>query len=60
MLWVVIPFDQRYEAYPAVAVSTTLPPSQNSMGPLAVITGATGIGLTVTARVEVLPLPQVF
>ena len=43
---VVAPFDQRYDA-PLDAVSVTLPPAQNVVGPPAVIV-AVGIGLTVT------------
>ena len=44
---VVAPFDQRYEL-PALAVSVTLLPAQNVVGPPAVMVGA-GAGLTVTA-----------
>ena len=44
---VVAPFDQRY-VLPALAVSVTLPPAQNVVGPPAVIV-AVGFGLTVTA-----------
>ena len=44
---VVAPFDQRY-VLPALAVSVTLPPAQNVVGPPAVIVAA-GVGLTVTA-----------
>ena len=44
---VVAPFDQAHED-PALAVSVTLPPSQNVVGPPAVMF-ATGFGLTVTA-----------
>jgi hypothetical protein len=43
---VVAPFDQRYEL-PLDAVSVTLPPAQNVVGPLAVM-AALGSGLTVT------------
>jgi hypothetical protein len=39
--------DQRYDA-PADAVSVTLPPAQNVVGPPAVIV-AVGLALTVTA-----------
>ena len=42
----VAPVLQRYEV-PALAVSVTLPPLQNVVGPDAVIVAA-GIGLTVT------------
>ena len=45
---VVAPFDHRYETKPAPALSATLPPWQNVVGPLGVITGA-GSGFTVTA-----------
>ena len=44
---VVAPFDQRYEL-PELAVSVTLLPAQNVVGPPAVIAGV-GVGLTVTA-----------
>ncbi len=44
---VAAPFDQRYEE-PLLAVSITLPPAQNVVGPPAVIV-ATGFVLTVTA-----------
>lgn len=44
---VVAPFDHRYEAE-AGAVSVTLPPVQNVVGPDAVTTGVAGTGLTVT------------
>ena len=44
---VVAPFDHRYEL-PAFAVSVTLPPAQNVVGPPAVIV-AVGVALTVTA-----------
>ena len=44
---VVAPFDQRYEAE-AGAVSVTLAPAQNVVGPDAVMTGVAGAGLTVT------------
>jgi hypothetical protein len=43
---VTAPFDQRYEA-PLDAVSVTLPPAQNVVGPPAVML-AVGFGLTVT------------
>ncbi len=46
--------------YPAGAVSVTLPPAQNVVGPLGVIAGAGGLALTVTvsgADVAVQPLP---
>ena len=54
---VVAPFDQRYDD-DAGAVSVTLPPAQNVVGPLAVIVAA-GLVLTVTvvaAEVAVQPL----
>lgn len=57
---VVSDVDQRYDM-PAGAVSVTLPPEQNVVGPLAV-TVATGSGLTVTAvagEVTKHPLPSV-
>jgi hypothetical protein len=44
---VVAPVDQRYDA-PLDAVSVTLPPAQNVVGPDAVIV-ADGFALTVTA-----------
>ena len=44
---VVAPFDQRYDA-PVEAVSVTLPPSQNVVGPADVIV-ATGLELAMTA-----------
>src|SRR5712691_8530582 len=44
---VVAPFDQRYEV-PLDAVSVTLPPAQNVVGPPAVML-AVGLALTVTA-----------
>ena len=44
--WVVAPFDQRYEV-PALAVRVTEPPSQNVVGPPAVIVAA-GSAFTVT------------
>jgi hypothetical protein len=44
--WVVAPFDQRYEVA-LDAVSVTLPPSQNVVGPPAVIV-AVGFAFTVT------------
>ena len=56
----VAPVDQRYEL-PALAVSVTLPPSQNVVGPPALIV-ATGGSLTVTvvgADVALQPLPFV-
>ena len=43
---VVAPLDHRYEL-PALAVSVTLPPAQNVVGPPAVIV-AVGAGLTAT------------
>jgi hypothetical protein len=43
---VVAPFDQRYEV-PLDAVSVTLPPAQNVVGPPAVML-AVGLALTVT------------
>ena len=58
---VVAPVDQRYELA-ALAVSVTLPPSQNVVGPPAVMTGVAGRGLTVTAvaaLVALQPLPSV-
>ncbi len=45
---VVAPFDQRYDEPPPDAVSVTLPPLQNVVGPLGVIV-ALGAGFTVTA-----------
>ena len=44
---VVAPVDQRY-ALAALAVSVTLSPAQNAVGPEAVIVGAAGAGFTVT------------
>jgi hypothetical protein len=44
---VIAPVDQRYEA-PFDAVSVTLPPAQNVVGPPAVMV-AVGLALTVTA-----------
>ena len=44
---VVAPFDHKYEA-DAGAVSVTLPPEQNVVGPDGVMTGVGGTGLTVT------------
>lgn len=41
------PSDQSHEL-PALAVRVTLPPAQNVVGPLGVIVGADGAGLTVT------------
>ncbi len=41
------PFDHAYDAAPAGAVSVTLPPAQNVVGPLAVIV-AFGVLVTVT------------
>jgi hypothetical protein len=46
MAWVAAPFDQRYDE-PLDAVSVTLPPAQNVVGPPAVMVAA-GPGLTVT------------
>ena len=40
--WVVSDVDQRYDA-PALAVSTTAPPSQNVVGPPAVIVAGGGV-----------------
>ena len=57
---VVAPVDQRYEL-PALAVSVTLPPAQNVVGPPAVIV-AVGVVFTVTgvaAEVALQPLPFV-
>jgi len=45
---VVAPVDQRYDV-PPDAVSVTLPPAQNVVGPEGVIV-AVGSGLTVTVR----------
>lgn len=45
--WVVAPVDQSHPSA-LLAVSTTLPPAQNSVGPPAVMVGVAGIGLTVT------------
>ena len=45
---VVAPVFQRYDEKPAGAVSVTLPPAQNVVGPEGVTVGA-GSGLTVTA-----------
>jgi len=62
MDWVVAPFDH---TFPVVAedVKTTVPPEQNVVGPLALMVGAAGNGLTVTTvGVEValqLPLDDV-
>ena len=55
---VIAPVDQRYDT-PPDAVSVTLPPAQNVVGPLGVIV-AVGKGLTVTvwlagADVQLLP-----
>jgi hypothetical protein len=47
ILAVVAPVDQRY-VVPALEVNVTLPPVQKVNGPLAVIVGIGGIGLTVT------------
>jgi len=44
---VVAPFDHRY-VKPEGAVSVTLPPAQNVVGPLGVIVGVEGFALTVT------------
>lgn len=44
---VVAPFDQSQPSA-LLAVSTTLPPGQNDVGPLAVMAGAAGTGLTDT------------
>jgi hypothetical protein len=44
---VVAPFDHAY-VYPMGAVSVTLPPAQNVVGPPAVTAGVVGFGLTVT------------
>lgn len=44
---VVAPFDQSQDE-PVLAVSVTLPPWQNVVGPEAVIVGAGGVGLTLT------------
>ena len=49
-------FHQLY-VNPAGAVSVTLPPAQNVVGPLAVITGVAGAGFTVTVRGDDVP-PQ--
>jgi len=57
---VVAVVDQRY-VYPLGAVSVTLPPAHNVVGPLGVIVGVGGFGLTVTtvgAEVELHPLPS--
>lgn len=58
--WVVAPVDQ---AFPVAAddVSTTEPPEQKVVGPLAVIVGAAGGGFTVTveeAEAEAQPLTE--
>ena len=58
---VVAPVDHKYELA-ALPVSVTLPPSQNAVGPPAVMTGVAGKGLTVTAvaaLVALQPLPSV-
>src|SRR5437660_1086295 len=60
MACVVAPLDQRYDA-PLDAVSVTLPPAQNVVGPPAVIVAA-GFALTVTAagaEVPLQPFPSV-
>jgi len=44
---VVAPFDQRY-VKPAGALSVTLPPAQNVVGPFGVIVGVDGFAFTVT------------
>ena len=57
---VVTPFDHKYE-FAVLAVSVTLPPSQNVVGPPAVIVGVAG-AFTVTAvgaLVALQPLPSV-
>ncbi len=54
MAWVVAPLDHRYDA-PFEAVSVTLPPAQNVVGPPAVIAAA-GFALTVTAVGDDVPL----
>src|SRR3954471_14158994 len=51
---VVAPFDQRYDA-PLLAVSVTLPPGQNVVGPLAVIVAETEV--TGMIRSYVAPQP---
>jgi hypothetical protein len=55
MACVVAPLDQRYELA-ALAVSVTLPPAQNVVGPLAVMTGVAGNALTTTLVGAELPL----
>jgi hypothetical protein len=56
---VVAPVDQRYDE-PALAVSVTEPPSQNVVGPEALIV-ASGLGLTVTVvAAEVMLQPFAF
>jgi hypothetical protein len=56
---VVAPVDQRYDA-PLDAVSVTLPPVQNVVGPPAVIAGVAGMALTVTAAAADAALLQPF
>ena len=51
MLGVVAPVDHRY-VVPALDVSVTLPPSQNVIGPPALIVGCAGNAFTVTATCE--------
>jgi hypothetical protein len=58
---VVAPFDHRY-VKPSGALSVTEPPSQNAVGPLAVMSGVEGFAFTVTAvaaDVAEQPLPFV-
>ena len=55
---VVAPVDQRYDEA-ALAVSVTLPPSQNVVGPEGVIV-AVGSGLTVTSVIGAESLLQPF
>jgi hypothetical protein len=51
---VVAPFDQRLPVA-ADEVSTTFPPAQNVVGPLGVMVGVAGVGLTVTACADEAP-----
>ena len=57
--WVVAPFDQRY-AGAALAVRVTPPPSQNVVGPLAVIVGVVMMPSCTTTALLVALQPAAF
>ena len=56
--WVVAPLLQSHDV-PLLAVSVTLPPAQNVVGPLGVMFAA-GVGSTLTVCVSLFVHPMVF